>query len=205
MQELMLQVTEALAKRGFAVQTVETADEARALLLSLIPSGASVGIGGSMTLKNMDIEAALTRQGHDVYWHWSATPETRAQVTAQALNADVYLASTNAVTRQGELVNIDGTGNRVTGMYYGPKKVFLVIGKQKLVDGGVAAAFARIKKQACPPNAKRLGLNTPCAHTGLCNPDNCGDDCMCRVTTILTHPTRGREVTIILVNEELGY
>jgi len=205
MQELTLQVKEALVKRGFNVHTAQTADQARSLLLSLIPENASVGIGGSMTLREMDMEAALQAKGHQVYWHWTASPETRAQVTAQALSADVYLASSNAVTKQGEIVNIDGNGNRVCGMFYGPAKVFLVISEQKIVDGGLNAAIARIKRHACPPNAKRLGLDTPCAHTGLCNPDQCGDACMCRVTTVLSRPTMGKTVTIIWVDEALGY
>lgn len=205
MQELFLQASEALDQRGFQVHCADTVNDVKALLLSLIPEGASVGIGGSITLKEMDIENALTQSGHTVWWHWSASPAQRASVTAQALNADVYLASSNAVTKQGEIVNIDGTGNRVTGMYYGPKKVILVIGQQKLVDGGINAAIARIKRYACPPNAKRLGLDTPCAHTGVCNPDQCGDDCMCRVTTVLNRPSRGRDVTVILVKEAIGY
>ena len=83
--------------------------------------------------------------------------------------------------------------------------MILVIGSQKVVDGGVNAAIARIRSQACPPNAKRLKLDTPCARTGVCNQSECGDDCMCRVTAILDHPTRGRTVTVIVTEEALGY
>ena len=120
-------------------------------------------------------------------------------------SADFYLASSNAVTRDGSLVNIDGQANRVAAMIQGPKHVILVIGSQKVVDGGVNAAIARIRSQACPPNAKRLKLDTPCARTGVCNQSECGDDCMCRVTVILDHPTRGRTVTVIVTEEALGY
>ena len=201
MQKLTSHVMEALSQRGFIVHHAETASQAKALLLSLVPQGASVGIGGSMTLKEMDIESALAAQGHEVFWHWTAPADQRAQVTVSAQHADV----SNAVPKQGHIVNIDGNGNRVAGMFYGPQKVILVIGEQKLVDGGLNTAIARIKRHACPPNAKRLGLDTPCAHTGVCNENQCGDGCMCRVTTVLDRPTRGREITVILVEEAIGY
>lgn len=205
MHAMTLQVMEAMTQRGFKVHSVQTAQEAKELLLSLIPQGASVGIGGSITLKDIEIDQALAQAGHEVYWHWNAPGPQRPQVMAMAAHADVYLASSNAVTRQGEIVNIDGNGNRVAGMFFGPKKVFLVIGQQKIVDGGLNAAIARIKRCACPPNAKRLGLDTPCAHSGVCNENQCGDDCMCRITTVIDRPSRGREVTVILVEESVGY
>lgn len=205
MQDLTAHVLDTLAKRGFSVHYAETAAEARNLLLSLIPPNTSVGMGGSMTLRELDVAAALQAQGHPVYWHWDAPAEDRPAIYAKARQADIYLASSNAVTKEGEIVNIDGNGNRVAGMFDGPKQVILVISQQKLVDGGLNTAIARIKRHACPPNAKRLGLDTPCAHTGVCNAPQCGEDCMCRVTMVLSHPSRGRRVTVILVEEALGY
>ena len=102
-------------------------------------------------------------------------------------------------------VNIDGQANRVAGMIQGPSRVILVIGEQKVVDGGLNTAIARIRAQACPANAKRLKLHTPCALTGVCNQAECGDDCMCRVTAVLERPPRGREITVIFTEEALGY
>lgn len=201
----MSPITDALTRRGFIVHHAEDAAQAKQLLLSLISDGASVGIGGSMTIKQIDVTDALKQKGCSVSWHWDAPPADRPAVLAQAAQADYYLASANAVTRDGELVNIDGNGNRVAGMFYGPRQVILVIGSHKLVDGGINTAIARIKRHACPPNAKRLNLDTPCAHTGVCDPARCGDDCMCHITTVLSRPTRGRTVTILWVDEALGY
>ena len=147
---------------------------------------------------------ALEERGSQVWWHWTS-PEERQTVYENARKADVYLASSNAVTRDGRIVNIDGQANRVAGMIQGPSRVILVIGEQKVVDGGLNAAIARIRAQACPANAKRLKLHTPCALTGVCNQAECGDDCMCRVTAVLERPPRGREITVIFTEEALGY
>ena len=196
---------EALTRRGFIVHHVEDAAQAKQLLLSLIPDGTSVGVGGSMTIKQLAVTDDLRQKSCPIYWHWEVPPQERPAMHQKASQADYFLASTNAVTKDGELVNIDGGGNRVAGMFYGPKQVILVIGSQKLVDGGVNAAVARIKRHACPANARRLNLDTPCAHTGLCNEPKCGDACMCRVTTVLNRPTLGKTVTIIWVDEALGY
>ena len=178
--------------------------EARELVLSLIPQGASVGLGGSMTIRELNLVEALEKRGSQVWWHWTS-PEERLTVYENARKADVYLASSNAVTRDGRIVNIDGQANRVAGMIQGPSRVILVIGEQKVVDGGLNTAIARIRAQACPANAKRLKLHTPCALTGVCNQAECGDDCMCRVTAVLERPPRGREITVIFTEEALGY
>lgn len=204
MEELIQNALEAMRQRGFDVHQVQSAQEARELVLSMIPAGASVGVGGSMTIRELDLPPALEARGSKVWWHW-LNPEDRAHVHEQARKADVYLASSNAVTRDGRIVNIDGQANRVSSMIQGPAHVILVIGQQKIVDGGLNAAIARIHAQACPPNAKRLKLDTPCAHTGVCNQTECGDDCMCRVTVVLEHPPRGRKITVIFTEEALGY
>lgn len=205
MQELVQQVISQMRERGFEVVSLETAQQAREFLLSRIPAGASVGVGGSMTIRELNVVPTLREKGHQVSWHWDVPKEEAAAARAAARLADVYLASTNAVTRDGQLVNIDGTGNRVAAMFDGPKQVYLVISHSKLVDGGLNAAIARIKQQACPANARRLSLDTPCAHTGLCKVQNCGDDCMCRITVALSRPPKGKNITVVLVEETLGY
>ena len=148
---------------------------------------------------------ALREKGHQVSWHWDVPKEEGPAARAKARLADVYLASSNAVTRDGQLVNIDGTGNRVAAMFDGPKQVYLVISHSKLTDGGLNTAIARIKQQACPPNARRLSLDTPCAHTGICKPQSCGDDCMCHIIVTIARPPKGKTITILLVEETLGY
>lgn len=127
-------------------------------------------------------------------------------VQEHARKADVYLASSNAITKDGQLVNIDGTCNRIASMIQGPRTVILVVSEQKIVDGGLNTAIARIRKYACPPNAKRLNYQTPCGLTGVCNQAECGgEDCMCRCIAMLERPIRGRKMVIILVEEAMGF
>lgn len=135
MEQLIQKAADAMVKRGFIVHRVPGAQEARELVLSLIPQGASVGLGGSMTIRELNLVEALEERGSQVWWHWTS-PEERLTVYENARKADVYLASSNAVTRDGRIVNIDGQANRVAGMIQGPSRVILVIGEQKVVDGG---------------------------------------------------------------------
>lgn len=207
MQELKQRVAEHLAERGFEVYCTGSEEETKRQLLALIQPGQSVGIGGSMTIRELGVIDELVANGHVLYGHWGAkTPEEGEAIREQARGADVYLASANAVTADGRIVNIDGMGNRVASMMFGPKTVILPVGIQKLVEGGLEAAIARIRTVACPANAKRLKLPTPCGLTGKCNMRECSnDDAMCRVITILEHPTRGKRVVVLLSDEELGF
>ena len=147
MEQLIQKAADAMVKRGFIVHRVPGAQEARELVLSLIPQGASVGLGGSMTIRELNLVEDLEKRGSQVWWHWTS-PEERLTVYENARKADVYLASSNAVTRDGRIVNIDGQANRVAGMIQGPSRVILVIGEQKVVDGGLNTAIARIRAQA---------------------------------------------------------
>lgn len=204
MTKLMKTAAENLTARGFEVYTVTTAAQAKEKALSLIQPGWSIGVGGSMTIRQLGLLEALEDAGHPVWWHWTS-PEEKPIVWDNARKANVYLASANAVTRDGQLVNIDGTGNRVASLIHGPGMVLQVVGSQKIVEGGLTAAIARIKREACPPNASRLKLNTPCALTGHCNEAQCGDDCMCRAITVVSRPLRAQRNVVILVEEEIGY
>ena len=206
MQEFVQQVIQEMRSRNFEVIPLSTAKEAYDLLLERIPADATIGVGGSMTIRELNIVPALREAGHQVFWHWDVPAEKGAETRAAAQHADIYLASSNAVTKDGQIVNIDGTGNRVSAMFYGPKQVYLVISQSKLVDGaGLNTAIGRIKQQACPLNARRLGLDTPCAHTGICKQADCGEDCMCRITVSLTLVPKGKKITVLLVEETLGY
>ena len=204
MNEMLQTVAENLRSNGFEVYTAATADEAKARALALIQPGWEVGVGGSMTIRQLGVAEELEHRGHKVWWHWTS-PEEKPIVWENARKAQVYLASANALTRQGQLVNIDGTGNRVASLIHGPAMALTVVGSQKIVEGGLSAAIARIKREACPPNASRLGLDTPCAHTGKCNESACGDDCMCRAITMTSRPLRGQRYVVILVEEPIGY
>ncbi len=191
-----------LEKRQFLVHSASNAAEAKKVGLSLIGSG-SAGFGGSITVKELGLYEALQENGNAVYWHWKSEELGRAQESAA--HADWFVCSTNAITRDGRLVNIDGTGNRVAGMFAGPKKVILFIGKNKLVEGGLDEAIARIKRVACPANGRRLGTNTPCAVTGECTDCNAPRR-MCKVTSVIEYPPNLlSELHLVLIDEELGY
>lgn len=201
MTELMTTVAAALERRGFNVHFAETREAAAAHILTLVSPGMSVGVGGSVTIQELGVTDALQAAGIPVHWHWlgqgpAAFPPAR--------EANIYLCSANAVTRDGQLVNIDGTGNRVASMIHGPKQVIAVVGVNKLVDGGIPMAIARIKREACPPNARRLNLPLPCGQTGKCDPAACPGG-FCNVITVQEHPTGKRPYTVILVNEDMGY
>lgn len=188
MDERIEKVAAALRARDFDVTCCATAAEAAARVMAVAAEAATIGQGGSMTLKALGVVEALAAQGK--------APERKSAV-------DLFLLSANAITSDGRIVNIDGNGNRVAASINGPKKVLYVVGRNKLVDGGLDAAVARIKQCACPPNARRLGKTTPCA-TGACA--DCNEPGrMCRVTAIFDRKPTGIAAEVVLVDEELGY
>lgn len=192
-----------LKKHGFQVQVLDTAAQAKEAALALIGTG-SVGFGGSVTVRDLGLYETLQEQGNAVYWHWKAKPEEVSSVLAAAHTADAYVCSSNAVLESGELLNIDGTGNRVGSMFFGPKRVVIIAGENKLASD-YAEGHARIKRDACPANARRLGLQTPCAVTGVCN-DCSSPQRMCKITVLLERPSNAvKDVHVLLVREPLGY
>ncbi len=203
MNTLMANTIYALTRKGFPVHHAKTMEDARAIVLKMIPEGASVGFGGSVTVREMGLYDELKKTGRMTHWHWM-NDEPKPDVFALAAAADVYLTSSNAITADGCLVNIDGTGNRVGAMISGPKEVIVIAGANKIVNGGIPQAIARIKTVACPQNARRLGLNTPCATLDRCDAANCRKS-MCNVTSIIERPVGGHKITVVLVDEEAGY
>lgn len=201
----MNQTLERMRKNGLEVVELETAAQAKDYLLEHIPAGASVGVSGSVSVRQTGVLPALQEKGCEVISHWDVAPDEVTATRKKANQADVYLTSANAVTKNGELVLVDGAGNRVAAVSYGPKELYFVISRSKLVDGGYAAAVARTKKIACPPNARRQKLNTPCAVTDKCDSEACGDASMCRITLVLERVPRGRKITVLFIEETLGY
>ena len=190
-----------LEKRGYETALYETAAQAKAHLLEKIETDAVVGIGGSMTMQQLGMEDALKARGQTVHWHWRSHYDDNVRRAANA--ADVYLCSANAVTQDGRIVNIDGYGNRLAATLFGPKKVYMVIGSNKIAED-LEAAMHRAKNIACPLNARRLGLKTPCAALGKCV--DCGNAAhFCSATLILDTRPNAHPMEIILVEEELGY
>jgi len=194
-----------LRDRGFDAAVFATKEEAASFILSDVPAGAQVAIGGSMTIKEMDLHTKLRENGHEVLWHWDVPHAERHAVLHQAMNAPVYLSSANALTTDGLMVQIDGTGNRVAALCYGPGTVYVVIGRNKIVEGGYQQAVKRIKQVACPANARRLNLPTPCGQTGSCDVANCKAGSMCHMTVAFDGAPGGKRTQVVLINEELGY
>ncbi|MCI2055905.1 MAG: lactate utilization protein [Oscillibacter sp.] len=192
-------VCKALEGHGFTVKAFSTKEEAAAYLNQQI-DGVSVGLGGSVTLDAMGLFESLG-QHNTVYWHWK---QDAASARASAANADVYLSSVNGLAETGELINIDGTGNRVASMLYGHKKVYFVVGRNKLAPTYDEALW-RARNIAAPKNAQRLMQKTPCAIQG----DRCYDckspDRICRGLAVLWEPMMGIETEVVLVDEDLGY
>lgn len=204
MKDTLNRVADALRARGFDASVFETAAEAAAFILSDVPAGQTVAIGGSSTVKEMDLQTQLRQAGHEVLWHWEVEPAKRAALLHEAMNAPVYLCSANAITEDGLMVQIDGTGNRVAAMCYGPNTVYVIIGRNKVVQGGYQQAVRRIKQVACPGNARRLNLDTPCGKTGNCDVSACKNS-MCHMTVSFDLAPGGKRTQVVLVNEDLGY
>jgi len=204
MFEKLNHIAEHLRDRGFEAAVFKSAQDAAGFILSAVPEGATVAVGGSITVKQMDLHTKLREQGHTVLWHWEAAPADRAALLHEAMNAPFYLCSANAITEDGLIVQIDGTGNRVSAMCYGPGTVYVIIGRNKVVSGGLQQAVRRIKQVACPQNARRLGLNTPCALTGNCDVTSCKNS-MCSMTVSFDLAPGGKRTQVLLIDEDLGY
>ncbi len=195
-------VKEALEARGYAVHIFKTAREAADWLDAAI-DGETVGIGGSITVREMGLLSRLAAH-NEVIWHWQPREgRTAAAELEAARTASVYLSSVNALAESGEIVNIDGTGNRVAATLFGHRKVYFLVGENKLAPTE-AEAVARARNVAAPKNAARLARNTPCVAAGKCM-DCHSPERICRALTVLWEAPRGAEYTVVLIGEPLGY
>lgn len=199
-------VVKALQRRGFTAEYVPTGAEALSRILEIIPPDATVGIPGTITVRDIGALDALMERGNTVYQHWGKmSNEERRAARFRENTADVFLTSANALTRDGRIINIDGTGNRVAGMAWGNGLVLFVIGINKLafdLDDGLKRA-----RSATIPNAIRQNVETACVKSGHCV--NCSaagnDDSMCRAILILEQAVKGRNYHVIIVGEDYGY
>ena len=192
-----------LEKRGFATRRFATAADARAALIEEIGENKKIGLGGSMSVVSLDIEGKLKEKGCIFYNHSACAPENIRQELINAQFSDYYLASSSAVSQDGVLYNIDGRGNRVTAMLWGSSKLILVIGKNKIVPKG-EGGFERIRREACPPNCRRLNRSTGCALTGKCTDCAPSAGRICNAFVTIEHPA-GRPTELWLVDEDMGY
>ena len=191
------------------------AEEARKLVLSMIPEGAICASGGSATLKECGIIDAI-KTGNYTYLDRNdpaLSAEEKEAIVMRAQTCDVYLSSSNAISEDGELYNVDGNSNRVSNLLFGPKSVIIVAGVNKIVKD-LDAAIIRVKTIAAPLNCKRLNCNTYCAKMGKCvslansgnMPKGCNsDDRICVNYTVMSRQRKKDRVKIILVNQELGF
>ena len=204
-QVLGLKTVEALQKNRFSATYYPSAQEALEELLSVIPTDATVGIGGSWTLIQLEIVEKLEARGNIVYCHHKPglAPEEILDIRRKQLTCDVFLTSTNAITEDGRLVNTDATGNRVAAMIFGPKKVIVLAGVNKIV-GTIDEAQERIRSKAAPLNNKRLNRPNPCVKTGYCV-DCQGPTRLCNVTTVIHKRPPASDIHVWVIGEEVGY
>lgn len=192
-------------KRNMEAYYCETSEDAVKLALELMKDGGTVGMGGSSTVKEIGLVDALKSSDHLEFIDRSVakTPEEKQEIFFKSIQCKYFLMSSNAITIDGELVNIDGNGNRLACLMCGPEQVLVIAGMNKVVDD-VESAVQRVGTHAAPPNAVRLGTRTPCATLGHCN-DCHSDDCMCAHIVVTRHSRQKGRIKVILVGEELGY
>lgn len=173
-------------------------------MLDIIEKGKSVAWGGSMTLAETGIMDAVKNADYEIIDREAAkTKEEQKEVFGKICGCDYFLMSSNAVTLDGELVNVDGRGNRVSFLCFGPENVIVVAGMNKVVPD-VESAIKRVRNIAAPPNTVRLNKSTPCAVTGKCA-DCVSPDCICAQTVITRLSAIPNRIKVVLVGEEFGY
>ena len=216
MENIIKKTVENLRRNNMVPYVVEKGSDVLPLLKTLLPEGASVGVGVSETLTKLGVISFL-REGNYKFFDRYAKGLTRpeaVEVMRQSLLADVFLTSSNAVTEKGELYNVDGNGNRVAALCFGPKEVLVIVGANKIVKD-IKAAEERVKKIAAPKNCQRLALPSPCSKTGECvslsleNRELC-DGCatesrICSSYVISGYQRNKDRIKVIICKESMGY
>jgi hypothetical protein len=195
----------ALIKNGFDTVFAKTKEEAAEIVMKFIQPGMKLGFGGSMTIKALGIQEKAEKLGALVFDHNKPglPPEEKLEILRSQLTCDAFICSSNAVTMKGELLNIDGNGNRIAALTFGPKKNIVVLGANKIV-ADEAEGWKRIEAKASPMNNKRLNKENPCVKVGQCmNCENPGR--ICRIYQILRRRPSTSNFTVVLVGEDLGY
>ena len=213
----MEKVIENLKKNNINVITCTTKEEIPAIVEGMLFDGAKIAAGGSVSVKECGVWDIINKPNYQFFDRGrpGITPEEQQQVFKEVIGCDFYFCSANAVTENGELLNVDGLANRISSIAFGPKRVVMIVGVNKIVPN-IKDAFLRVKKIAAPKNCVRLNKNTPCAKLGHCvsllnndNPDfadgcACDDRICCDYMISATQRQKNR-IIVILVNEDLGY
>ena len=193
-----------LQNRHFEAYYCKTREEALAKALELIPAGSTVGWGGAMSAQQIGLMEALNKGDYVTFDRdLCATPEEKAQAAKDSMFADFFLTGANALSLDGQMVNIDGAGNRVSAIIFGPKNVLVIAGMNKVMDD-LDAAVNRARTVAAPMNKQRFDPNTPCAVTGSCA-DCKVEGCICNHIVITRHCRPVGRIKFILVGEPLGF
>lgn len=201
------QVIQAMKKRNITGHYCPTAAQAVETICGMIPAKSLVGLGGSVSIIESGLVEALRKMDIRLLdrYREGVPPEEVAAMRYEGLQSDVFIASSNAVTADGKLVNIDGTGNRVAAMIFGPKKVILMVGMNKIVPD-VETAIKRVKNTATPPNALRVGVETPCSHKGFCQDPHCQvPHRICAQVVITEASMTPDRIHVVLVGQALGF
>jgi len=204
-EERCKKTVEKLKAHDFDAVFVKTKEEASAEIWKYVTPKSKIGVGGSLSVRELGILGQMEAEGNIVLDHWKPglTKEEILGIRKSQMTCDLFLASTNAVTLNGELVNIDGAGNRVNASVFGPGKVILVVGYNKIAED-VQEGMKRIRNVAAPLNARRLNVDVPCAKVGKCVDCN-SPNRICRVVVIHERKPLFTDMLVILVGEELGF
>ena len=194
-----------LKRNGFDARSAATPQAACRDILAMISEFETFGIGGSETIRQIGIIEELHGMGKSILDHWrpELSPDEVQAVRLEQSRCDCFLCSANAVSARGEIVNVDGIGNRVAAMTFGPRKVVIVAGVNKIVPD-LDQALQRVRQIAGPMRAKSLGMDTPCAETGACA-DCHSPQRICRITTILHRRPMLTDIAVVLVGADLGF
>lgn len=195
----------AFKKHGFDAHFVATVDEARKLILEMVSGYETFGFAGSDTTRSLGVLEELHAMGKTVYDHWQKGHNIGddLEIRLQQGRCDCFFCSANGISATGEVVNVDGVGNRTNAMTFGPKKVIIIAGMNK-VRSDLDSALKRVTEIAGPMRAKSLNMETPCAETGVCSDCN-SPQRICRVTTILHRKPMLTDISIVLINQALGF
>lgn len=194
----------AFERRNIEAQYYPTQSQALDEILKMVPENSTVSWGGSMTIQDIGLLDALRRGSYTCLDRDTAkTPEESRELFRKTFSADFFFLSSNAITMDGKLVNIDGRGTRLAPFIYGPSRVIVVAGMNKVVKDE-EAAISRVKHYASPVNVKRLKQNTPCAKSGECE-DCLSKECICTHTVVTRRSHEPGRLTVVLIGEELGY
>jgi len=203
-KKILIKTSSALESNGFKAHPCENKTDCADKIISLISSDAVVGIGGSMSVRELGIIDILNQRGQKLVYHTPGMPREEALAKRrEALLSDVYIASPQSVTIDGKLIFLDSNANRSSAVSFGPKKVILIAGFNKIAPDETSG-IRRAKEIAAPINARRLNLKTPCVQTGMCSDCN-SPDRICRVLEIIMKKPSPTEMDVVLCVEDLGY